>query len=164
MVIYFNFFLSFFLSLVSPLALLNLHPKAPPVPQFMNSGHLSVRQRRMMGKWVFGCQIGSLCGLLFLLLLLNMAVVWTSTRGVVHWVKWGICWGGCVLPEKMTPWGWAFHCSLCDWVCHHGDRQSDRHIEESVAVLPSVPPPSPCLSHHTETPGTRMLPLCSRTC
>lgn len=29
-------------------------------------------------------------------------------------------------------------------VCHHGDRQSDRHIEESVAVLPSVPSPFPC--------------------
>ena len=33
-------------------------------------------------------------------------------------------------------------------VCHHGDRQNDRHIEGSVAVLPSVPSPSSLPSLH----------------
>lgn len=42
----------------------------------------------------------------------------------------------CKVPEQMTPWGSGM------WACHHGDRQNDRHIGESVAVLPSVPTPS----------------------
>lgn len=57
---------------------------------------------------------------------------------------------GCKAPEQMTPWGSGMR------VCHHGDRQNDRHIEESVAVLPSVPTPSSLPSPHN-LPGTHML-------
>lgn len=71
--------------------------------------------------------------------------------------------------SAMVGFQWETRWLCCTWkdgtlrlgmrVCHHGDRQSDRHIEESVAVLPSVPPPSPSPfslpplpSHRTETP------------
>lgn len=50
----------------------------------------------------------------------------------------------CKVPEQMTPWGSGM------WACHHGDRQNDRHIEDSVAVLPSVPTPPP--PHPTPQP------------
>jgi len=40
-------------------------------------------------------------------------------------------------------------------VCHHGDRQGDRHLEGSVSVSPSVPPspppPPPVLTPHRDT-------------
>lgn len=46
-VMYFILSPSCFFPLSSPF---HLHPKAPPVARFMNSGRLSGRQRRMMGK------------------------------------------------------------------------------------------------------------------
>lgn len=49
-----NVFCSFCLLFLSLVSLFHLHNKAlPAAPRFMNSGHLSGRQRRMMGKWVF---------------------------------------------------------------------------------------------------------------
>lgn len=109
----------------------------------------------------FWWQIGSLWGLLFVLLPfpLNQRFGLRERRlqGWVQLALWGICRGCCAAPEQTTPWEWA-----CQ-VCHHGDRQSDRHIEESVALLLSLPPSPPPPPHppcpHT-TLGTHMLPLC----
>lgn len=76
---------------------------------------------------------------------LSIAPVSPSTSSALAWEKvsrapWGVRQGG--------------SCRTCTddtlrmgmRVCHHGDRQSDRHIEESVAVLPSAPHPPHTLS------------------
>lgn len=105
---------------------------------------------------------GSLWGFLFMLLPYPLKQCF-GLRERCLGVHWGVV---SVAAVRYLP-GWL----CCTWtddtlrmgmrVCHHGDRQSDRHIEESVAVLPSVPPPSPVLTPHWDTghPHVATLPL-----
>lgn len=79
-------------------------------------------------------------------------------QGWAQWPQWGVCQGGCVAPEQTTPWGWA-----CECVTMETGRVTDTSRSQLLSCLLSLYPP-PLSSHHTETPGTHMLPLCSRTC
>lgn len=85
------------------------------------------------------------------------ASVWEkdACRGGFSWHCGGICRGGCAAPEQTTPWEWA-----CQ-VRQHQDRRSDRHVEESVALLlsfPPSPPTTPSSRPHT-TPGTHTVAI-----
>lgn len=86
--------------------------------------------------------------ILFLLASVSSQPALWFARKTSTWVgfrPWAVCWWLRRSWTDDTLW-------MGMQVCHHGDRQSDRLIEESVAVLPSVPPPTPLTSHQTETP------------
>lgn len=128
----------------------------PVAPRFMNSGRLSGKQRRMMGKWVFRWQAGSLRGLLFMLLLFPLKQCCCLRERNGGGVGWG--WGGAT-PEQTTPWQ-----SACKCVIMETGRVTDTS-RDSVAVVPSVPPLSPYLTTPLSPPAPTFChsALC-RTC
>lgn len=157
-----NVFCSFCLLFLSLVFLFHLHIKAlQAAPRFMNSGRLSGRQRRMMGKWVFWWFTLRLP--LDVTPLSSQTMLWFERkmpRGSLGGGFNGCCEvsAGVVVLHLTTPWGWACECVTME---------IGRVTDTSRSRLPSclLFPLPPLSSHHTETPGTHMLPLChSRTC
>lgn len=143
---YFILFPSCFFPLSSPF---HLHPKAPPVARFMSSGRLSGRQRRMMGKWVFGWPLHSLWGPP-----LSIAPVSSSTSALA-WEKVSRAPRGrppgwsCRTWTRATPCAWA-----CECVTMETGRATDASRSQSLSCLlppsphtsPAPPPPLPHLT------------------
>lgn len=138
-----------FLSLVSPF---HLHNKAlQAAPRFMNSGRLSGRQRRMMGKWVFWW--------FTLRLPLDVTPVSSQTmlwferkmpRGSLGGGFNGCCEvsAGVVVLHLTTPWGWA-----CECVTMEIGRVTDtsRSRLPSCLLFPLPPRPHTTLRHRAPT-------------
>lgn len=148
-----------FPSCFSPLSHLHLHLKAPPVAQFTNSDRLNGRQRRMMGKWVLGWQIGSLWSL-------PLCVAPVSSQPVLWFERKASTRVGSVGTVRCRP-GWHLnrwhpedgHASVSPW--RHAEWQTRGGVSRCLAFCPSAHPP--VLTPHYTPAGLHMLLLCSRT-
>lgn len=121
----------------------------PVAPRFMNSGRLSGKQRRMMGKWVFRWQAGSLRGLLFMLLLfpLKQCCCLRERNGGA----WG---GGGGVPHPNRRHPDNRHASVsswrqAEWQTHRGTRLLSCLLFPSLSPYLTTPlsPPAPTFCH-----------------
>lgn len=137
------------------------HDKAPPVLQwFMNNGRLSVRQRRMMGKWVFLMVDWSILGLPLYVAPVDSQPALRFERRCL-WVEWGV--GLYLLGWLCSTWTedtlWA-----CECVTMVTGSVTDTSRSRLLSCL-LFPLPPPILTPHWDTghPHVAALPLC-RTC